>query len=91
MATLQEIFNAVVLEEQTLTVNTSKREYESLRVALVRKFSNYRTQCQLVGISSYDDRYVQCSFDKAVQEASFRIAWREDSKRTPKDYLIYKL
>lgn len=88
---LQEIFNAVVLEEEQLVVEIDKKSYDSLRVMLVRKFTNYRKQCQSVGIPSYDDRYVSCSFDADLQQATFKLKWLEESQRVRKQYAVYKL
>lgn len=88
--TLQEIFNTVVMNDEQLTITfPDKRAYDNLRVALVRKFTGYRKQCQAVGIPSYDDRFVSCSFDGNA--GTFQLKWLEDSKRVRKQYAALKL
>jgi hypothetical protein len=96
--TLQEIFNTVVMDDEQLTINLpDKRAYDNLRVALVRKFSGYRQQCQAVGIPSYDDKYLSCSFaatgepGTGTSTGTFQLKWREDSKRVRKEYAALKL
>lgn len=94
--TLQEIFNTVVMNDEQVTITfPDKRAYDNLRVALVRKFTGYRKQCQAVGIPSYDDRFVSCSFSveasSGTLRASFQLKWLEDSKRVRKQYAALKL
>jgi hypothetical protein len=94
--TLQEIFNTVVMNDEQLIIPfADRRSYDSLRVALVRKFSTYRKQCQSVGVTSYDDRFVSCSVvcdaDAGTTAGTFGLKWREDSKRVRKEYAAFKL
>lgn len=88
--TLQEIFNAVVMNDELVSVMlTDRKTYDSLRVALVRKFSNYRAVCQQAGIESYDGRFLSCTYLEST--ASFSMKWKEESKRVAKDYQVLKL
>ena len=94
--TLQEIFNTVVMNDEQLIIPfQDRRSYDSLRVALVRKFSTYRKQGQSVGITSYDDRFISCTFacnvETATATGTFELKWREDSKRVRKEYAALKL
>lgn len=90
--TLQDIFNMVVMNDEAVAIPLeSKRAYENLRVALVRKFSRYRQQCQNIGLASYDDKFVSATYDPTQGLASFSLKWKEDGKRVPKEYSILKL
>ncbi len=94
--TLQEIFNTVVMNDEQLTINfPDKRSYDNLRVALVRKFSSYRRQCQEVGIPSYDDRFISCTpvcdAESGATTGTFQLKWLEESKRVRKQYAALKL
>lgn len=90
--TLNEIFHTVVAEGEQVTVPLAdKKQYENLRTALVRKFSNYRKQCQDIGLESYDDKFMSCSFDASICTASFALKWKEESKRVAKQYAVFKL
>jgi hypothetical protein len=94
---LQQLFDEVVMSGETVSLELPSRQaYESLRVALVRKYTRYRALCQEAGIESYDERFIACAL-RADQEkteqfvATFRLAWKEESKRTPRDYQVLKL
>jgi hypothetical protein len=94
--TLQEIFNTVVMNDEQLTLTLAdRRAYDNLRVALVRKYTGYKRQCQDVGIPSYDDKYLSCSFatsgDTGASTGTFQLKWLEDSKRVRKQYAALKL
>lgn len=94
---LQAIFESVVMMDETVTLAfPDRKSYESLRVALVRKYTKYRALCGEAGIESYDDRFVSCSLraDQQAEEhfvGTFRLAWKEESKRVPRDYQVLKL
>lgn len=90
--TLQEIFNTVVMNDEPLAVPcASKRAYESLRVALLRKFSRHRIACQRIGITSYDDKFVSTSYSESKATAYFAMLWKEESKRVKPAYAVLKL
>jgi hypothetical protein len=92
MATLQDIFNSVVLELETVAIPfDSKKDYENMRVSLLRKFRIYKQQCSDVGISSYDDRYLSASFDSVNGMGVFQLKDQAESGRVRKQYLITKL
>lgn len=83
---LQSLFNAVVLEGETVQISgLSPSEYNSVRVALIRKFSAYRSQCMALGIPGYDNKYMRCSHADGVSE--FRLDDKTNSPRRPKEYL----
>jgi hypothetical protein len=84
---LQSLFNTVVLEGETVEIlDMSTAEYNSLRVALVRKFSAYRSQCMSLGIPGYDDKYLRCNFVNG-KDAVFKLDDKTNSPRRPKEYL----
>lgn len=92
MLTLQDIFNSVVMNEETVVIPFSDaKSYNSFRTGLLRKFTRYRAGCQEVGITSYDERFISCSFDSASGTAAFQLKWAEESKRVRKQYTILTL
>lgn len=92
MSSLQDIFNTVIINDESVAVpGLTRKQYESLRVSLLRKFAAYRKQCQAVGILSYDDRYVSFSFDVSTSTAAVQMRWKDESKRVPKDYKVLTL
>lgn len=93
---LQSIFESVVMADETVVIEfIDRKEYESLRVALVRKFTKYRALCSEAGIESYDEKYLSCLVTSNTQApglvGTFRLAWKEESKRAPRDYQVLKL
>lgn len=90
MLTLQDIFNQVVMNDEQVAIPfQDARSYNSFRTGLLRKYSRYRAACQQVGIASYDERFVSCSFDGTV--GTFQLKWAEESKRARKQYAVLKL
>ena len=86
---LQAVFNKLTLEKQALACSfPDKRSYESLRVSLVRKYSQFAEQCSMAGMAEYDDRYIAATWDDATCVATFELKNKEDSKRVPKSYLV---
>ncbi len=90
MNTLQDVFNAVIADQQ-VCIEVNKKSYESLRVSLLRKYKAYVDQCQSVGLPAYDDKYLSCQFDGANGMATFQLRWREESKRVRGSYRIFSL
>lgn len=67
------------------------KQYNSFRTGLLRKYSRYRAGCQQVGITSYDERFISCSFDGTARVGTFQLKWLEESKRVRKQYEVLKL
>lgn len=89
--TLQDIFNAVVLSGETVNIPfADASSYNSLRVALLRKFKGYRDSCQSIGMDAYNGVYISCSRD-ASGVGSFVLKPLEESKRVRKQYAALKL
>lgn len=90
--TLQDIFNSVVMNDEPMAVPcASRRAYESLRVALLRKFATHRAKSQRLGIASYDDKFICASYNEQKASASFVMLWKEESKRVKPAYAALKL
>jgi hypothetical protein len=90
--TLQELFNAVVMAEETVEIPfNDAKSFNNLRTMLLRKYSRYRRACQHVGIESYDERFISCTFDQATKLGSFQLKWAEESKRVKQAYAVLKL
>lgn len=86
---LQDIFNKLTLERQALACSfPDKKAYESLRVSLVRKYSQFAEQCSMAGLDTYEGQYVAAVWDEAEKTATFELKPKEESKRVKKDYLV---
>ena len=86
---LQSIFNKLTLEKQALACSfPDKRAYESLRVSLVRKYSQFADQCSVAGLDEYSDQYISASWDETSCVATFELKPKEESKRVRKTYLV---
>jgi hypothetical protein len=82
MKTLQSIFNSVVMDGETIRVSAlSQKEYESLRVMLVRKFIAYQKQCSSIGMETYDDKFLKCSYASTEQVGTFRLCNTTEHRR----------
>jgi hypothetical protein len=67
--TLLELFDALLLDRKlTLRIETKQRA-ESLRVSLVRKFSNYKTQMDAIGF-----------LDPSLEVCGCSLQWDKESK-----------
>lgn len=86
---LQTIFNTLVGGKKTLTLAfNSRKEYDSLRVSLVRKFSAYVALCRDAGIETYDDLYLRAQWDGASKEGTFNLQSKAEAKRLKKEYVV---
>lgn len=80
--TLQEIFNAIVMDRDTISIpDIDVAAYQSLRASLLRKFKIYKTQCQQFDIDGYSDLYIRCSYDAAAAIATFKLLDRGAASR----------
>lgn len=87
--TLQEIFNAIVMDRETISVPTiDPAAYQSLRASLLRKFKIYKTQCQQFDIEGYSDLYIRCSYDSTAALATFKLLDRGAAAR--KSYTVIR-
>ena len=87
--TLQEIFNAIVMDRDTISVpDLDPAAYQSLRASLLRKFKVYKTQCQAFDIEGYGDMYIRCSYDPIAALATFKLLDREAAAR--KSYAVIR-
>lgn len=87
--TLQEIFNAIVMDRETISVpDLDPAAYQSLRASLLRKFKTYRIQCQTFDIEGYGDMYIRCSYDNTAAIATFKLLDRQAAAR--KSYTVIR-
>jgi len=80
-SSLQSLFNSIVMDGETISVSgLSKKEYDSLRVMLVRKFLAYKTQCQSIGMETYDEKFMKCTYKVSENLAEFRLCNTTDKR-----------
>lgn len=88
--TLPEIFDVLLTERTVALQLAAKSQAESLRVSLVRKFSNYKNQMSALGFldSSYEGTVCSLEWNQESKVATFYFR----AKLTrPTDYEIVKI
>lgn len=86
---LQDIFNKLTLDRQALAcVFPDKKAYDSLRVSLIRKYTQFAEQCSMAGLEEYENMYISAVWDDKEFVATFELKNKEESKRVKKSYLI---
>lgn len=93
---LQEIFNSLIAPDDdtdsSITLEfDDKKEYLSLRTMLIRKMSAYKIMCADLGLTEYENKYVQCSFDAETVTGTFKIEDEANSKRIKRSYRVKTL
>lgn len=83
--TLQELFNQIHAGE-TVVVQLDLTAYHTLRVALLKKNSKQAKLMDAIGAPGANDFYIQCSYDKATQQATFKLVSILEKLRVPKQY-----
>lgn len=86
---LQSIFNTIVGARKTVTLTVADRkEYDSLRVSLLRKYAGYAKLCADAGIDRYDSLYLKARWHKETSEATFSLIEKAEAARLRKDYVV---
>lgn len=89
---LQQIFNILTLSNEAVAISLpDKAAYNSLRVSLVRKFSGFSSLCSTAGLETYEDQYLQATWDDAAKTATFTLKPKAEAKRVKKEYVIKTL
>lgn len=85
--TPQQIFNAVIFDESPVIVSgISRREYDSLRVAMLRRFSTFKQSALNFDAEGYGEKYIQCSYDPIAEQGTFVLKLKEEALR--KSYAV---
>jgi hypothetical protein len=85
--TPQQIFNAVIFDDAPVIVSgISKAEYNSLRVAMLRRFSTFKQSALNFDAAGYEERYIQCSYDSIAEQGTFALKLKEEALR--KSYAV---
>lgn len=85
--TLSDLFNQL-LAGDTVSVVITQRQYNSLRVALLRKFKLYADQCAGMGIEEFSEQYVSCKFNSVQTVGTFKLAYTDTKQRRVIDYRV---
>lgn len=85
--TLSDIFTQLLAGE-SVSVCVVQAQYNSLRVALLRKFRLYADQCAGMGIEEFSDQYVSCKFNSVQTTATFKLAYTDTKQRRVIDYRV---
>ena len=86
---LQQLFNKLVIDNEPVMLPfRDRKEYDSLRVMLVRKYQGFAEQCSAVGMAQYDSQFIECVWDKDVCEGTFVFKDKADAKRKRKEYVL---
>ena len=85
--TPQQIFNAVIFDEAPVIVsNISRREHDSLRVAMLRRFATFKQSALNFDAEGYGEKYIQCSYDPIAEQGTFALKLKEESLK--KSYAV---
>lgn len=78
-ATLQQIFNAILLGETQKVLFFDKKEYDSTRTSLLRKFREYLSLLEKLGSDNpYEGQFLRCSWNGELGEGTFLL---DDERR----------
>jgi hypothetical protein len=82
-----DIFNRLLCDD-TVQVALDANGYNTLRVAMLRKFKTINEQYLSVGINAYEDSYMQCTYESATGIATFKITPNKERKRRNIQYTV---
>lgn len=78
-ATLQQIFNDILAGETKKVLFFDKKEYDSTRTSLLRKFREYLALIEKLGSDNpYDGKFLRCSWNSELGEGTFLL---DDERR----------
>lgn len=80
-ASLQDIWNQIAAGSEVTLAFSSKSEYNSMRVMLIRKFTNHKKLLEELGGSFASGQYMACSWNGKETSGSFSIRSSDDKKR----------
>lgn len=81
---LQSVFNDVVAGETKSILFRDKRDFESTRTALLRKFRRYKALItDLGGADPFEGKFLRCAWDKEECIGSFYLACDEKKQNNP--------
>lgn len=84
LSDLQNVFNMILDGEVVSLLFATKKQYDSCRVNLLRKFKNHKKIFDDLGADSpYADKYIQCTFDKDAVRGRFQLAEETQRKNVP--------
>jgi hypothetical protein len=88
MASLQQVFNRVLLGETVVISHFDKAEYDSFVVSIRRKLRLLeKTLDEIGGESPYADKYIRCSLDKTQVTGTYQLLPKTDRHTARKEYV----
>jgi hypothetical protein len=81
LASLQGIFNLVAAGDTVELAFGSKKEYDSMRVMLLRKFANHKKLLEDLGGDFAQGKYLACAWNRETLSGSFSICAEQERKR----------
>jgi hypothetical protein len=82
------IFN-VVTKGSVVTVSLADRkEFDSLRTGLLRRYTRWATDFSNMGDDSYAEQYVSSVFVPTTGVATFQLKPKDEMRRKPKSYVV---
>lgn len=87
---LQSVFNQLLLGQRVELVMADKKEYDSLRIVLIKKFKKANDGMESIGdYNPYKGMYVSASWNGTTNTATFSIEPTENKRR--KSYTVINL
>jgi hypothetical protein len=75
---LQGVFNSILAGSQVKLAFLSKKDYESFRTMLLRKYKKYVELLKELEGNLYEGRYVSCSWDGLTKQGTFQLSNTSD-------------
>lgn len=84
------IFRKLMLREQVVIGLDNRKEFDTLRVSLLRRYRNYAALSESIGgPDPFEGEFLKCEWDKEVKFAKFKISSVELRNTTHKK--IYRV
>lgn len=81
LSSLQNIFNKLLAREKVHALFFSRREYDSARTSIIRKFRTHKESFDKIGIDNpYAGFYIKCEFDAVKVSGTFYL--EEERRRS---------
>jgi hypothetical protein len=80
-ASLQSLFNQIAAGESIFIQFANKKEYDSMRVMLLRKFAGHKKLLEELGGDFAQGKYLACAWHREASSGSFVVSNDEQRKR----------
>lgn len=69
------IFKKLILREAVVLAIDTRKEFDTLRVSLLRRYRKYAELAEYIGAPDpFEDEFLKCEWDKKTKFAKFKIS-----------------